>query len=44
MQGPGCDESITMDDTQLVRVDHNDDPITKDPQFRRKVCWGWFGG
>jgi len=26
-----------MDETQLVRVDYNDDPITCDPEFRRKV-------
>lgn len=35
--GAGLYESITMDETQLVRVDYNDDPITKDPNFRRKV-------
>eukprot|EP00878_Enallax_costatus_P005335 GHUV01005603.1.p1 GENE.GHUV01005603.1~~GHUV01005603.1.p1 ORF type:complete len:296 (+),score=66.79 GHUV01005603.1:2541-3428(+) len=35
--GAGLYESITMDETQLVRVDYNDDPITKDPEFRRKV-------
>lgn len=26
-----------MDETQLVRVDYNEDPITCDPEFRRKV-------
>jgi hypothetical protein len=35
--GAGLYESITMDETQLVRVDYNDDPITCDPEFRRKV-------
>lgn len=35
--GAGLYESITMDETQLVRVDYNDDPITSDPEFRRKV-------
>lgn len=35
--GAGLYESITMDATELVRVDYNDDPITKDPEFRRKV-------
>jgi alpha-glucan, water dikinase len=35
--GAGLYESITMDATQLVRVDYSDDPITADPDFRRKV-------
>ena len=35
--GAGLYESITMDPTALVRVDYNDDPITNDAQFRRKV-------
>jgi alpha-glucan,water dikinase len=35
--GAGLYESITMDETQLVRVDYNDDPITSDSEFRRKV-------
>lgn len=35
--GAGLYESITMDPTELVRVDYNDDPITIDAQFRRKV-------
>lgn len=38
--GAGLYESITMDETQLVRVDYNDDPITCDPEFRRKVGRG----
>lgn len=46
--GAGLYESITMDETQLVRVDYNDDPITCDPEFRRKVGEGglcvWGGG
>jgi len=42
--GAGLYESITMDETQLVRVDYNDDPITKDPEFRRKVSGGLFRG
>lgn len=35
--GAGLYESITMDETQLVRVDYNDDPITNNPEFRKKV-------
>jgi alpha-glucan,water dikinase len=35
--GAGLYESITMDETQVVRVDYNEDPITADPEFRRKV-------
>ncbi|KAF8067212.1 R1 [Scenedesmus sp. PABB004] len=35
--GAGLYESITMDETTLVRVDYNDDPITADAEFRRKV-------
>lgn len=38
--GAGLYESITMDPTEVVRVDYNDDPITSDAEFRRKVGWG----
>jgi alpha-glucan,water dikinase len=30
-------ESITMDPTEVRRVDYNDDPVTADPEFRRKL-------
>jgi hypothetical protein len=35
--GAGLYESITMDPTEMVRVDYNDDPITSDAGFRAKV-------
>lgn len=35
--GAGLYESITMDNTVQQRVDYSDDPITIDPNFRRKV-------
>lgn len=35
--GAGLYESITMDTTVQQRVDYSDDPITIDPDFRRKV-------
>lgn len=35
--GAGLYESITMDRTAQQRVDYSDDPITIDPEFRRKV-------
>lgn len=35
--GAGLYESITMDPTEVVRVDYSDDPITVDPAFRNKV-------
>ncbi|KAI8477159.1 MAG: R1 protein [Monoraphidium minutum] len=35
--GAGLYESITMDPSNLVRVDYSDDPITADPGFRNKV-------
>ena len=33
-----------MDATEVVRVDYNEDPITADPEFRRKVRGGPGGG
>ena len=35
--GAGLYESITMDPTEVVRVDYSDDPITVDPGVRNKV-------
>jgi len=42
--GAGLYESLTMDPSELQRVDYNEDPITADPAFRKKVRTTQGGG